>query len=222
MIIRNEYRIVYKGSTVGFYYVFSGGSAEYRVYSVPDGVPSEELERLGAAKGRSGKKPFPPFSDLIRDENRVQGRKQPIYESGGLRAERIAQETGEKFYVYRHNAEKGDECYSSKDHSAPHFEGPREVPGMSEWCTWYAFSKMDDGTFEAELDESWYGGGGHNDGGTIRRPIPEEWFALPYNDFLEKLLDLCSARHYQFTADDLAARYGLKRFFGYDRIAKRY
>ena len=48
---------------------------------------------------------------------------------------------------------------------------------MNEWAQHYCFVKMDDGTYQAELDEAWWWGGGHNDGGTIRTPVPEEWFA---------------------------------------------
>ena len=86
---------------------------------------------------------------------------------------------------------------------------------MREWASWYCFNKMDDGTYEAELDEAWWWGGGHNDGGTIRTPIPEEWHKLPYDEFLEKVIYLSSAAHYKFTIEDLKEKKGLKKFFGY-------
>ena len=88
---------------------------------------------------------------------------------------------------------------------------------MREWASWYAFNKMDDGTYEAELDEAWWWGGGHNDGGTIHREIPEEWFDLPYKDFLEKVVTLAAASHYGFTAEILLAKEGLKEFFGFGK-----
>ena len=88
---------------------------------------------------------------------------------------------------------------------------------MREWCSWYAFNKMDDGTYEAELDEAWWWGGGHNDGGTIRREIPEEWFELPYEEFLDNVVGLAAAWHYGFTVEILLEREGLREFFGYEQ-----
>ena len=88
---------------------------------------------------------------------------------------------------------------------------------MREWCSWYAFNKMDDGTYEAELDEAWWWGGGHNDGGTIRREIPEEWFELPYEEFLDNVVGLAAGWHYGFTAEILLERKGLREFFGYEQ-----
>ena len=73
---------------------------------------------------------------------------------------------------------------------------------------------MDDGTYEAELDEAWWWGGGHNDGGTIRTPIPEEWFELTYDEFLKRVVTLSAAAHYGFTPEILKKRKGLKEFFG--------
>ena len=83
---------------------------------------------------------------------------------------------------------------------------------MREWCSWYAFNKMDDGTYQAELDEAWCWGGSHNDGGTIRREIPEEWLDLPYDDFLKEVVRIASAAHYGFTPELLKERAGLKEF----------
>ena len=73
--------------------------------------------------------------------------------------------------------------------------------------------KKEDGTYEAELDEAWSWGGGHNEGGTICNKIPEEWFKLSFEEFLEKLITLSSAAHYGFTADELKEIEGLKGFF---------
>ena len=41
----------------------------------------------------------------------------------------------EKFMIYRRDAKKGEATYSSKSHSAPHFEG-HYVEGMEEWASW--------------------------------------------------------------------------------------
>ena len=45
--------------------------------------------------------------------------------------------------------------------------------------------------------------------------IPKEWFALSYDEFLERVITLAAAKHYGFTADDLKERKGLKQFFGF-------
>ena len=86
---------------------------------------------------------------------------------------------------------------------------------MREWTTWYAFDKMDDGTYQASLDESWWWGGGHNEGGTIHTDIPEKWFELSYDEFLENVVTLSAASHYGFTPDELKEKKGLKEFFGF-------
>jgi hypothetical protein len=56
---------------------------------------------------------------------------------------------------------------------------------------------------------------GHNDGGTIHTEIPEDWFTLPYDEFLERAITLSAAAHYGFTVDELKKKKGLKEFFGY-------
>ena len=115
--------------------------------------------------------------------------------------------------IYRRDAKKGDATYSSKSHSTPHFVG-HYVEGMEEWASWYCFNKKEDGTFEAELDEAW-DEGSHYGGGTIDVDIPKEWFALSYDDFLERVITLAGAKHYGFTVDDLKDKEGLKEFFGF-------
>ena len=115
--------------------------------------------------------------------------------------------------VYRRDAKKGEATYSPKSHSAPHFEG-HYVEGMEEWASWYCFNKKEDGTYEAELDEAW-DEGSHYGGGTIDVDIPKEWFALSYDEFLERVITLAGAKHYGFTVDDLKEKTGLKQFFGF-------
>ena len=119
----------------------------------------------------------------------------------------------EKFMIYRRDAKKGEATYSPKSHSAPHFVG-HYVEGMEEWASWYCFNKKEDGSYEAELDEAW-NEGSHYGGGTIDVDIPKEWFALSYDDFLERVITLAAATHYGFTVDDLKERKGLKEFFGF-------
>ena len=56
----------------------------------------------------------------------------------------------------------------------------------------------------------------HYGGGTICVDIPQEWFGLSYDDFLERVITLAAATHYGFTADDLKEREGLKEFLGFN------
>ena len=117
--------------------------------------------------------------------------------------------------IYRRDAKKGEATYSPKSHSAPHFVG-HYVEGMEEWASWYCFNKKEDGSYEAELDEAW-NEGSHYGGGTIDVDIPKDWFALSYDDFLERVITLAAATHYGFTVDDLKEKEGLKEFFGFTR-----
>ena len=119
-----------------------------------------------------------------------------------------------KFRVYDRMAKKGSSVYSPKSHSAPHFEG-HYVEGMEEWASHYCFNLKEDGTYEAELDEAW-NEGSHYGGGTINVVIPKEGFDLSYNEFLERVITLASAKHYGFTTDDLKEKKGLEEFFGFN------
>ena len=117
--------------------------------------------------------------------------------------------------IYCRSARKGQAGYSEEKHSAPHYEGAKAIEGMTERASWYCFNKRGDGKYEAELDEAWYGGYGHHDGGTICTEIPGEWFALPYDDFLERVITLSGASRFGFTAEGLKEKEGLKEFFGF-------
>ena len=216
-MITDQYHVYYKDKTVGYYYVSDDGTIRYYLaYGNPFDM-EKELKELELTEELVDVKPLKVFSDLIKDEYRVKGRKKIIYENGPLRIERETRETDESYSVYRRNAEKGEEDYSDLPHDAPHHEGPNTPEGMREWASWYAFNKMDDGTYEAELDEAWWWGGGHNDGGTIRTPIPEEWFELTYDEFLERVVTLSAAAHYGFTPEILKKRKGLKELFGFKK-----
>ena len=120
----------------------------------------------------------------------------------------------EKFMIYRRDARRGSSDYSPKPHSAPHFVG-HYVEGVEEWASHYCINKRDDGKYEAELDEAWPEGS-HNGGGTICVDIPQEWFSLSYDEFLERIITLAAASHYGFTVDDLKEKKGLKRFLGFN------
>ena len=214
--MKDNYIVRVGERTVGGYHVFSDGSASYyTAWGCPWDI-EEELRALGLDKERKTKRPMKRFSAWIKEENRVPGRRRIIYRSGPVTLERKPRETGERYSVYRRRAEKGEADYSPLPHDAPHYEGPHTPEGMREWASWYAFNKMDDGTFEAELDEAWWWGGGHNDGGTIRTEIPEEWLDLPYDEFLNRVVCLSAAAHYGFTPEMLKEKEGLKEFFGFE------
>ena len=119
-----------------------------------------------------------------------------------------------KIMVYDRMARKGSSAYSPKPHSAPHFVG-HYVERVDEWANHYCFNKKEDGTYEAELDEAW-DEGSHYGGGTINMDIPKEWFSLSYDEFLERVITLSSAKHYGFTPDELKEKKGLREFFGFE------
>ena len=211
--IIDNYKVFYRDKEIGYYCTFSDGTVEYHTaWGCPWDIENE-LKELGLDKEIEGGKTVKALETLIKDSNRVPGRKRILYKDGDLLLERVPKETGERFSVYRRSAEKGEPDYSTLPHDAPHYEGPHTPEGMREWASWYAFNKMDDGTFEAELDEAWWWGGGHNDGGTIRVEIPEEWFELPYEEFLSNVVTLAAAAHYGFTPEILMEREGLREFF---------
>ena len=213
--VKDEYTVSYNGKEIGYYYIYSDDTVRYyTTWGCPWDIENE-LKKLGLEKETESRKKLKHLDKIIAEENRVAGRKRRIYVSGPVRLERHPQETDERYSVYRRVAEKGEQDYSPLPHDAPHWEGEHTPEGMREWASWYAFNKMDDGTYEAELDEAWWWGGGHNDGGTIRNEIPEEWFDLPYEEFLENVVTLSAAAHYGFTAEMLLEKEGLKEFFGF-------
>ena len=217
--IEERYILAYRNELIGTYYVFDDGSVSYEAYHyIPDHIRDELKqdglsENIGRNIRQKGHIPF--FDDLMKETNRVQGRKRVIYESGPVRMMRVPQETGKRFMVYRRSAQKGEKGYSPKDHTMPLREGRGGPDDQEKWVSWYEFVRMDDGTFEAQLDEAWYGGYGHNDGGTIRSEIPEGWSELPYDEFLERVAELAGASGFGFTADDLKEKKGLRKFFDF-------
>ena len=152
---------------------------------------------------------------MMKEENRVPGSRKRIYQSGDIRIVKDPKDI-DKIWIFRCSAEKGEPGYSEKRYAVQHYEGGKKIEGMNAWASWYCFNKKDDGMFEAELDEAWWWGGGHNDGGPIRREVPEEWLSLPYDEFLEKVVTLASASYYGFTAETLRNVEGLKAFFGFE------
>ena len=215
-MIKEEYLIYYRDRRIGTYYVYTNRRCDYCVYDIPK-EDKKALEALGLDRDleNRSKKSIPILFEMKKDVNRVPGTRKRIYQSGDVKMERVPEDT-DKFWIYRRRAKKGEAGYSEKDHSAPHKEGSKEIEGMREWASWYCFNKKDDGMYEAELDEAWWWGGSHNDGGTIRTEVPEEWLALSYDEFLDRVVTLSAAAHYGFTAEELKEKEGLKAFFGFE------
>ena len=114
----------------------------------------------------------------------------------------------ELFRIYSTQAMPGESGYMQRGFSRP------QADGIDSHVISYAFRRI--GTeYQAELEEAYNWGGGHDMGGTIRSDIPQEWFSLSYNSFLEKVVSLSYASRYGFTADDLKQFDGLREFFGY-------
>ena len=114
----------------------------------------------------------------------------------------------EVFWVFRTWAKPGEQGYMKRGFSRPQSEN------SDSHVISYAFVK-DGGCYRAELEEAYHSGGGTDLGGTIRSEIPKEWFSLPYERFLEKVVTLSFAERYGFSAEDLKKCSGLKAFFGF-------
>lgn len=214
MLIKDEYSVYVQNEHIGTLYVFSDGTSEFRNWLGSDEQLEEILLKAGSPIGiRQLKR---AILRIIRDRYRVKERKRIIYENDVFTVERQPWPTEERYSIYRRQARESDPDYDSGAHEAPHFEGAKTPEGMMEWANWYAFVKMDDGTCQAQLDEAWNWGGSHYDGGTISVDIPEDWFELPYDDFLDKVVTLAAASHYEFTADFLRNKKGLREFFGFE------
>ena len=211
-IIADTYKVAYHEQFIGFYYIWDDQTVSFINYT---GVPAEiaeEVEKLGLSGKISNRKSIRLFSQLMIPQNRNSGRKGTVYSSGQLTVERCPKATGCIFSVYRRSARRNAPDYSEFSHEAL-THGGSAVSRVER----YAFIKMDDGTFSVCLEESWYQGGSHNDGGTVSEPIPEEWFKLQYDGFLENLVTLASASRYGFSADVLKNRKGMKDFFGFEK-----
>ena len=118
----------------------------------------------------------------------------------------------ERFVIYNRLANKGETGYSPQGYRVSHYEGEKEIEGMDEWVDYYQFIKRDN-DYIASLEESWWWGSDHNDGGCIESVIPREWFNLEYDEFLDNVLSLSRGRHYGFTVEELKKKHGLKEFF---------
>lgn len=208
----DEYLVYYNNSCIADY-IRSPEEHRYEYYvswpnAYKDIVPAEYL------KTKELKKPYKLMEDILTEENRMPGTRKTAYVSGPVKVVRRPKKVG-NFLIYNMHAEKNKPGYSEKRYSATHWEGEKTPEGMREWASYYQFVKYDDGTFEVELEENWFWGGSHNDGGTIHSDVPEEYLDLPYDEFLENVVTVGKAAHYGFTADHLRSISGLKEFFGF-------
>ncbi len=212
MLIKDEYSVYFQDEYIGSLYVFSDGTSEFRNCL----GSAEELEKRLLKTAIGAKQIKRSVLRLIKDRYRLKERKRIIYQKDDLVIEREPKPTEERYSVYRRRAGKNDPDYDSGAHEVPHYEGVKTPEGMMEWANWYAFVKMDDGTYQAQLDEAWNWGGSHYDGGTISVDIPEDWHRLPYDEFIDRVVTLAAASHYEFTADFLRNKKGLREFFGFE------
>ena len=137
--VKDEYVLSYNGKNVAWYYIFDNHTYDYTVSSWESDLKDckELLAQRGLLKNiEDAKKPVAALEAMMTEENRVKGKKKAIYVDGPFTLTRIPQETGDRFLVYRCGAKKGENGYSEKDHSAPHYEGPKTPEGSrpSSWC----------------------------------------------------------------------------------------
>ena len=120
MRIIEEFNVYYRKSCIGIYYVFENGETEYSTSNFAFiGLEKEDIpdkfKRTVRAKG-----PVGFLQQYMTEENRVKGTRKKKYLAGDFSIVRLPKETGEKYWVYRRSAEKGEAGYSEKNHSAPH------------------------------------------------------------------------------------------------------
>ena len=210
----DRYKVFFKDTPVGEYRVTSDGNAVYQAgYDLSEEI-SAALGMQNLLEYNEHAETHPVFAAIFGTEERLPPGQPAVYHAGDFTLIRMPDPACARFSVYRRAAKEGEPDYSPLPHDAPHYEGAKTPEGMREWASWYAFNKMNDGSYEAELDEAWCWGGGHNDGGTRHVAIPQEYFALPYEAFLNEIIPFAGARHYGFTAEMLLQKPGLREFFG--------
>jgi|GEM_PF-1001293 hypothetical protein len=203
---------------IGFYFIFNDGRHCY-VPSEPDIKKYKKYvkhKRFFSEASSDG--PIDFIEAMMQEKylDRSYGPKTYFY--GPYEIDRVperSKKAEDNYLVFKDMAKEGEPGYSTVNHVVPHCEGNGPT-GINEWVRYYSFHKMDDGSYEAELDEAWYWGGSHGDGGVLTHDIPDAWFDLPYEEFLEKVLTLTAAGHFLFTVEELLSKPGLKKFFGYE------
>ena len=200
---------------VGFYFIFDDGRHAYMpsTEDIPKYKKYIKHKRF-LSEAISDEGPIDFIEEMMQDEYLDRSRGPKTWHWKGYVIERVPKRTSSRYVFFRNGAEKGQPGYSMVEHVIPHCEGNGPT-GINEWVQHYTFYKMDDGSYEAELDMAWYWGGSHCDGGEVTADIPSEWFDLPYEEFLAKVLTLVCASRFLFTVEELLSRPRLKKFFGY-------
>ena len=211
--ITDSYTVIYKETEIGTYQVIFDGTHQYNTYSCKDKLLKKELANLKLNHNIVKKDgPIPFFDEIIQSGTYDPQTREFVCHGGpdGQITLKRDRRVCDIFWVYRSWAEKGAPDYSEKGHVWSNGEN-------TEWVTGYSFNKYNDGTFEVEMEEC-YRNGPHDMGGPIRKTIPEAWFSLPYDEFLDKVLGLTYAYAYNFTLQDLKARDDLRSFFGFKEV----
>ena len=81
MVVKEEYRVFFRGERIGSYYVFTNRRSSSEIYALPAGSEAE-LASLGLDKGATAKRSIRFFFDLMKDENRVPGTRKRAPENG--------------------------------------------------------------------------------------------------------------------------------------------
>ena len=80
----------------------------------------------------------------------------------------------------------------------------------------YSFERYPDGSCALEVQVGWPGGYGHCDGAGNSFELPREWFALSWEEFLDRLTEKYPAEDYGYSKEELIGMDGLRRFLGFD------
>lgn len=117
--------------------------------------------------------------------------------------------------IYNFNASKSSKAYSEKRHDYKSLDNDKETDRREGFFALsYRFVKYNDGIYQSWLDEA-FPEGSHYGGGIVKEVIPDQWFDLPYEEFLQKVYELNYVKEYNFSLNDLKNRDDLKDFFGY-------
>ncbi len=87
---------------------------------------------------------------------------------------------------------------------------------MQDRLEHYDFRRHANGSYSIDLQIGWPGGWSHYDGANMTRDIPQEWFALPWDEFMDRFEESFCSPAFYYTRGELEAVPGLKKFLGYE------
>lgn len=70
------------------------------------------------------------------------------------------------------------------------------------------------GAYEFEFQEGWFAGS-HWDGGTLNTELPQEWFELTWEQFLDNFIEKYPPKSYFITRTELECNLALRKFLGF-------